>query len=65
MQEADRQLITSNECNWNAAMLWGAVYNEALARFTATLQYQGAQIRCFDLPGRGILMVSWKRPDAR
>lgn len=64
MLQENRQLVTSRECNWNAAMLYGATYDDALAKFAAQLQFAGAQVRCFDLPGKGVLIVSWKRPQS-
>jgi len=62
LQKQNRQL--SCECNWNAATLWGATYDQALAQFTTALQFAGAKLICYDLPGKGILLVSWKKTNA-
>ena len=57
--------VLSQDCNWNAVTLAHPVSPEGLAAFAAQLQAAGAQVRCFDIPNKGVLMVSWRRPDAQ
>ena len=38
---------------------------DGLAAFANELHNAGAKIFCFIIPGRGVLMVSWRRPDAK
>lgn len=53
------------DCEWRAATLPAPVSYEGVAKFAMTLQYAGAQIRCYPLPSGAVLMVSWKRPNAQ
>lgn len=59
-----KRIIISQDCNWNAATLAYPVNPDALTAFVGQLLNQNARVALFDIPNRGVLMVSWKRPDA-
>jgi hypothetical protein len=57
-------MIISSDCNWNAVTLVKPVNHESVAMLASQLQSAGAQVACFLMPLKGVLMVSWRRPDA-
>lgn len=57
--------MISRDCNWNAVTLAEPVNHDGLAVLSSQLQAVGAQVRCFLIPGKGVLMVSWRRPNAQ
>lgn len=71
-QEAARQgagklkrTIISQDCAWNATTLPYPVNPDGLTAFCWQLQAAGAQVCIFDVAGKGVLVVSWRRPDAQ
>ena len=60
-----KRRLLSSDCNWNAVTIANPVNFDGLAGFSAQLQAAGGQVRCFQVPGKGILVVSWRRPDAQ
>lgn len=59
-----REPIISSDCNWNAVTLPLAVNEEGVAVWASQLQAAGAHVVYFLMPGRGVLLVSWRRPHA-
>lgn len=58
-----KRTVLSSDCNWNAVMLLHPVYPDGLTAFVSQLLNANARVALFDI-GKGVLMVSWRRPDA-